>query len=117
MADLIEIVEQRSVIDIVQGGPRGAVGPQGLKGDQGDKGDKGDKGDRGLDGVQPAQLGTSLGETTVGEDGSLSISFSSPWGIGADGYPYYDSDGAAVGEEAVLIVGSDGNLYIVKPGE
>lgn len=69
-----------------------------------------------LDGtyVSMSRLGTTLGSSTW--DGSeVDVSFFSPWGIDSNDDPYYDPDGAAPGEEAVLVVDRTGALIIVKP--
>lgn len=61
---------------------------------------------------QPIQIVPSLD----GEDVVLTIPAGAVWGIDGDGFPYYDPDGAAPGEEALLVVGTDGTTAIVTIG-
>lgn len=60
--------------------------------------------------------GVTIGMATVGDGGSVSVAFSSPWGIDGDGNPYYDEAGAAPGEDAILTVdATTGNFALAKP--
>jgi len=58
-------------------------------------------------------LGTRLGTTSLDTDGNPVLSYTTVYGIGSDGVPYYDPAGPVSGEEAVLYVGTDGGVYVV----
>lgn len=68
----------------------------------------------------PAGGGTSGQVPVPSLDGDghvvLTIPAGSVWGIDGDGFPYYDADGAAVGEEAMLVVGTDGTPVVTTIG-
>lgn len=69
----------------------------------------------GADADLSARDGTTLGGTTY--DGvDVNLDYSTKWGIDGLGDPYYDPDGPAPGEEAVLVVNPDGSLSVVTPG-
>jgi hypothetical protein len=62
-----------------------------------------------------AELGTTFGATSL-VGGVPTITFGSVWGIdGTTGQPYYDPNGAASGEDALLIVDTNGSLNLVQP--
>jgi hypothetical protein len=63
-----------------------------------------------------ATTGTTLGVSSLDGDSNLVLSFTTPWGVRADGSAYWDPDGAAPGEERVLVVADDGSLELVLPG-
>lgn len=70
---------------------------------------------------EPVDLGGGGGgpgvvPSLVGEDIVLTIPAGSVWGLDIDEIPYYDPDGAAVGEEALLVVGTDGTTAVVQIG-
>lgn len=50
-----------------------------------------------------AKLGTTVGVPSVDPSGNVTANYSTPWGIDATtGVPYFNADGAAAGEEAIL---------------
>jgi hypothetical protein len=51
-----------------------------------------------------------------GDDVLLTIPAGALFGIDGDGIPYFDPDGAAVGEEAILVVGTDGTPAVTTIG-
>lgn len=60
--------------------------------------------------------GTSLGRTTIDDDGNVVVAIDSNWGIDSGGNAYYDTAGAADGEDAVLTIDPATNsLTVVKP--
>lgn len=70
---------------------------------------------------EPVDLGGGGGGPGVvpsldGEDVVLTIPAGAVWGIDLDGIPYYDPDGAAAGQEALLVVGTDGSTAVVTIG-
>lgn len=60
--------------------------------------------------------GTNLGGSSLDAEGNVVLNYSTVYGIDATGTAYYDPAGAAAGEEAVLVVNTDGTLSIVKVG-
>lgn len=62
----------------------------------------------------------SRNQATLGQSsesgGVVTVTYASNWGIDSAGDPYYDSAGAAAGEEAALIVGTDGSFNLVTFG-
>lgn len=66
-------------------------------------------------GVQPIGQGTTIGDSPAIVDGAPVLTFESVWGIDSDGDPYVDPDGAAPGEQAVLVLDDGGNPLLVDP--
>jgi hypothetical protein len=62
------------------------------------------------------RLGTTLGNTSLGVDGTtIHISASTEWGVRGDGTKYYRPNGSAdAGEEAVFGISETGRPYIAK---
>lgn len=62
------------------------------------------------------RIGTTLGLSSfVG--GSVALDFDTPWGVDSTGAPYWDTQGAAPGEEYILLVEPDGALVLTRPGD
>jgi hypothetical protein len=68
-----------------------------------------------LDGVRLA-VGTTLGVATLDGAGDAQVTVSTVWGIDSAGDPYFDAAGAAVGQEAALIITDDGSLAVAGIG-
>jgi hypothetical protein len=60
--------------------------------------------------------GTTLGVATLDAAGYVQLDVSTVWGIDAAGDPYFDAAGAALGQEAALIIMDDGSLAITGIG-
>jgi hypothetical protein len=86
----------------VRGPLVGPIGPQGPVGPTGPRG----------------PTGPLAPTATLNVDQTITVDYlsTSVWGIDSTGAPYYDPAGPVPGEEAVLVVGLDGSLNIVKPG-
>lgn len=64
--------------------------------------------------VLGAPLGTAIGTVSVAGPNPV-VTFTSVWGLTAGGVPYFDPDGAASGEDAVLIATTEGHFALVRP--
>lgn len=59
-------------------------------------------------------VGTTLGDTSY-DGAAVTLDFDTNWGIDGLGNPYYDPDGVAGSEAAVLVVNPDGSIAVKKP--
>lgn len=52
--------------------------------------------------------GTTIGTSHTDASGNVVVEFTSPWGIDSGGNPYYNPNGAAPSEQAILYLGENG---------
>lgn len=59
-------------------------------------------------------LGTAIGTVALSGPNPV-VAWRSVWGLTAGGVPYFDPDGAAAGEDAVLVATTEGHFALVRP--
>lgn len=59
---------------------------------------------------------TNLGTSSLDTAGSVVLTYTPVYGIDGTGTPYYDPAGPVAGEEAVMVIGTDGSINLVQPG-
>jgi hypothetical protein len=72
------------------------------------------KNDAGVEGllISERRNGTSIGAGSIVSD-DIVLDIDTPWGIDPSTGPYFDSDGAASGEEAILTIDGSGAMLLV----
>jgi hypothetical protein len=82
MSDVIEVIQDVTIVQIASDGPQGIQGPAGATGAKGDKGDQGDQGIQGIQGVK-GDTGNTGATGAAGATGATGPSASLEWVSGS----------------------------------